>query len=195
MIVIPTEDTVMDSVTTSQEAVEPTTSPLPLERLPGATGEALTRQIDALSLAQALVDFEMANARVLDLTARLVEANERVARSGRREIEATEATRAAEARATAAADAQRALDEVTIAHSATREELARVRAEVATLHGELDAHRAVIEARDRDATEFHREIAARDEVVRVRTDELSKLRGSLTFRVASKLTSVVRRRR
>ena len=36
------------------------------------------RQIDALSLTQALLDFEMANARVLDLTARLVEANARV---------------------------------------------------------------------------------------------------------------------
>ena len=34
--------------------------------------------MDALSLSQALLDFEMANARVLDLTARLVEANGRV---------------------------------------------------------------------------------------------------------------------
>ena len=38
----------------------------------------LRRQMDALSLTQALLDFEMANARVLDLTARLVEANGRV---------------------------------------------------------------------------------------------------------------------
>jgi chromosome segregation ATPase len=38
----------------------------------------LAREIDALSLTQALLDFEMANARVLDLTARLVEANARV---------------------------------------------------------------------------------------------------------------------
>lgn len=38
----------------------------------------LSRRMDALSLAQALLDFELANARVLDLTARLVEANSRV---------------------------------------------------------------------------------------------------------------------
>ena len=38
----------------------------------------LRRQMDELSLTQALLDFEMANARVLDLTARLVEANGRV---------------------------------------------------------------------------------------------------------------------
>ncbi len=40
--------------------------------------DSLGREIDALSLRQALLDFEMANARVLDLTARLVEANARV---------------------------------------------------------------------------------------------------------------------
>ena len=42
------------------------------------TRAALRREMDALSLTQALLDFEMANARVLDLTARLVEANGRV---------------------------------------------------------------------------------------------------------------------
>ena len=42
--------------------------------------DRLVREIDALSLRQALLDFEMANARVLDLTARLVEANARVVR-------------------------------------------------------------------------------------------------------------------
>ena len=41
-------------------------------------GDDLRRQMDELSLTQALLDFEMANARVLDLTARLVEANGRV---------------------------------------------------------------------------------------------------------------------
>lgn len=46
----------------------------------GRTGSELERQIDALSLNQALLDFELANARVLDLTARLVEANTRVMR-------------------------------------------------------------------------------------------------------------------
>ena len=34
----------------------------------------MVRRLDALSLQQALIDFELANARVLDLTARLVEA-------------------------------------------------------------------------------------------------------------------------
>lgn len=42
------------------------------------TSEELKRQIDALSLEQALIDFERANARVLDLTARLVESQKRV---------------------------------------------------------------------------------------------------------------------
>lgn len=40
--------------------------------------EELRRQIDALSLSQALLDFEVANARVLDLTARLVDASRQV---------------------------------------------------------------------------------------------------------------------
>ncbi len=43
-----------------------------------AEGSSLTRAMDALSLTQALLDFEMANTRVLDLTARLVESNARV---------------------------------------------------------------------------------------------------------------------
>lgn len=46
--------------------------------VPGSAHDVLSRQIDALSLRQALLDFEMANARVLDLTARLVESNARV---------------------------------------------------------------------------------------------------------------------
>ena len=40
--------------------------------------EALTRRLDRLNLTQALLDFEIANARVLDLTARLVDSNKRV---------------------------------------------------------------------------------------------------------------------
>ena len=48
------------------------------ESAPSNEADDLRRQIDALSLTQALLDFEMANARVLDLTARLVEANGRV---------------------------------------------------------------------------------------------------------------------
>lgn|GEM_PF-6878473 len=37
----------------------------------------LDREIDRLSLAQALRDFEVANSRVIDLTQRLISANER----------------------------------------------------------------------------------------------------------------------
>jgi predicted nucleic acid-binding Zn-ribbon protein len=36
-------------------------------------------QMDELSLTQALLDFEIANARVIDLTQRLIEANDTVA--------------------------------------------------------------------------------------------------------------------
>lgn len=47
----------------------------PTERTEGASfPDELVRRLDALSLQQALIDFELANARVLDLTARLVEA-------------------------------------------------------------------------------------------------------------------------
>jgi hypothetical protein len=42
------------------------------------TSDELKRQIDALSLEQALIDFEVANARVLDLTGRLVATSKRV---------------------------------------------------------------------------------------------------------------------
>ncbi len=40
--------------------------------------DELTRRLDRLNLTQALLDFELANARVLDLTARVVESNKRV---------------------------------------------------------------------------------------------------------------------
>lgn len=48
---------------------------------PGAlelNGDEVARRLDRLNLTQALLDFEVANARVLDLTARLVESNKRV---------------------------------------------------------------------------------------------------------------------
>jgi hypothetical protein len=40
---------------------------------------SLTKEIDQLSLEQALRDFEVANVRVIDLTGRLISANDRVA--------------------------------------------------------------------------------------------------------------------
>jgi hypothetical protein len=58
---------------TSGETSEPMTKPA----LTIDTDE-LTRRLDRLNLTQALLDFEVANARVLDLTARLLESNKRV---------------------------------------------------------------------------------------------------------------------
>ena len=52
--------------------------PTPLAAADQHSADGLSREIDALSLRQALLDFEMANARVLDLTARLVESHARV---------------------------------------------------------------------------------------------------------------------
>jgi len=46
----------------------------------GATATALTRDIDRLSLEQALRDFEIANARAIDLTQRLVDLSKEVTR-------------------------------------------------------------------------------------------------------------------
>lgn len=43
---------------------------------PGASPTSLTEKLDRLSLVQALKDFEIANARVLDLTHRLTELNQ-----------------------------------------------------------------------------------------------------------------------
>ena len=45
----------------------------------GRDGAGLQTRMDELSLQQALIDFEVANARVLDLTQRLVEAQATVA--------------------------------------------------------------------------------------------------------------------
>jgi hypothetical protein len=58
--------------------IEPDTTPA--EEVSALTIDAdeLTRRLDRLNLTQALLDFELANARVLDLTARLVESNKRV---------------------------------------------------------------------------------------------------------------------
>lgn len=78
--------------------------------------EALTRRLDALSLQQALIDFELANARVLDLTARVIEAtNASVRRQAeldglRQRVAVIEAERvAADQRATESAAATAAL--------------------------------------------------------------------------------------
>lgn len=46
---------------------------------PEAAASALEAEMNQLSLEQTLRDFEIANARVLDLTQRVVEANRRIA--------------------------------------------------------------------------------------------------------------------
>ena len=54
----------------------------PSDSTPGAAlsmgADELSRRLDRINLTQALLDFEIANARVLDLTSRLVESNKRV---------------------------------------------------------------------------------------------------------------------
>ena len=44
----------------------------------GSTGVELEREMDRLSLEKAVKDFEIANVRVVDLTQRLITANERI---------------------------------------------------------------------------------------------------------------------
>ena len=56
-------------------APQPTESPAPPPREESPSQEAFAARVDALSLEQALLDFEVANARVVDLTHRLTELN------------------------------------------------------------------------------------------------------------------------
>ncbi len=64
------------------DAVESSNVADPTELVAGAAlsmgAEELTRRLDRLNLTQALLDFEIANARVLDLTSRVVDSNKRV---------------------------------------------------------------------------------------------------------------------
>ena len=173
----PTDSTMTDQRSTEHSATDRS------EQSPETAPESLSREIDALSLSQALVDFEMANARVLDLMARLVEANERVVRFGR------EAAQASDARA--AADETAAI--ANRATAQTEAERDALRATIAILNRELDAHREVITARDRDASMLHGEIAARDEVIRVRTSELVDVRASGAYRIGTRLAKLTRR--
>jgi chromosome segregation ATPase len=131
----------------------------------------LQQQIDALSLRQALVDFELANARVLDLTARLVEANERIRRFARE------------------ADAARcSVQAVSDDRDRNAIELAKVQDDQRKLH-------EVIRARDSRVDELVGEIASRDAVIADCNGQLATIRASTTFRVAAKLGSLKRRLR
>ncbi len=72
-------DTTMPETTDAPEASS-TTEPSdasPVAALSMGADE-LTRRLDRINLTQALLDFEIANARVLDLTARVVDSNKRV---------------------------------------------------------------------------------------------------------------------
>jgi hypothetical protein len=134
---------------------------------PGRTGSELERQIDALSLNQALLDFELANARVLDLTARLVEANTRVLRHQGE----TDALRAEIAGFQARVDAAQA----EVATSAQNAEAASADAAAAR----LEALGALAE---RDAAKTQTAVVAA---------ELAATHNSRTFRMATKLKSVL----
>jgi hypothetical protein len=132
----------------------------------GRTSSELERQIDALSLNQALLDFELANARVLDLTARLVEANTRVMRHQGE----TDALRAEIAGFQARLDA--AHTAATTSAQATE-----------TAQGEAAAARveALGALAERDAAKSQTAVVAA---------ELAATHNSRTFRVASKLKSL-----
>jgi chromosome segregation ATPase len=140
-----------------------------------STSADLKAEIDALSLGQALVDFELANARVLDLTARLVEANERVRRFGRE------------------ADAARgSLQAVSDDRDRMGADLSRSQSETARVSADAQELRRVIDHRDTRVADLEREIAARDAQVVAAHTEMEALRSSTTFRVASKIGSLKR---
>jgi hypothetical protein len=102
----------------------------------------LVREMNALSLTQALLDFEMANARVLDLTARLVEANARVIKlqTANDSIVATHEASLAELRGIADAtnaqllEVKATLDTATAAHAKAQAEAAHAKSELAATH-------------------------------------------------------------
>ena len=134
----------------------------------GRTGTELERQIDALSLNQALLDFELANARVLDLTARLVEANTRVMRHQGE----TDALRAEIAGFQARLDTAHA----EVATSAQSVETAQTVAEAARSE-------ALCAVAERDAAKAQTALVAA---------ELAATHNSRTFRLARKLKSLSR---
>jgi chromosome condensin MukBEF ATPase and DNA-binding subunit MukB len=136
--------------------------------VPGRNGGELERQMDALSLHQALLDFELANARVLDLTARLVEANTRVMRHQSE----TDALRAEITSFQACVDTAQS----EAATSAQAAEAAKSEAAAARLE-------ALSALAERDAAKTQTgEVAA----------ELAATHNSRTFRIARKLKSFSR---
>ena len=135
---------------------------------PGRTGSELERQIDALSLNQALLDFELANARVLDLTARLVEANTR----GMRHQGETDALR------------------VELAGFQARLETAQ--AQVSTSAQTAEAAQAEATASRLEALGAWAECDAAKTQTAAVAAELAATHNSRTFRIARKLKSISR---
>jgi chromosome segregation ATPase len=133
---------------------------------PGRSGSELERQIDALSLNQALLDFELANARVLDLTARLVEANTRVMRYQSE----TDALRAD------LAGFQARLDAAHSAVTTSAQTTEAAQAEVAAAGVEVLSAQA-----ERDAAKTQTALVSA---------ELAATHNSRTFRIARKLKSL-----
>ena len=132
----------------------------------GRSGSELERQIDALSLNQALLDFELANARVLDLTARLVEANTRVMRHQSE----TDALRGD------LAGFQARLDAAHSAVTTSAQTTETAQAEVAAVRVEVLGAQA-----ERDAAKAQTAVVAA---------ELAATHNSRTFRIARKLKSL-----
>jgi hypothetical protein len=156
---------IQDLVSSAEDSEQTAGTPSAVPE-PGRTDSELERQIDALSLNQALLDFELANARVLDLTARLVEANTRVLRHQGE----TDALRAEIAGFQARVDAAQA----EVATSAQNAEAASADAAAARLE-------ALGAQAERDAAKTQTAVVAA---------ELAATHNSRTFRMARKLKSL-----
>ena len=118
----PETSTVGEGAVPKLALVTPSVDSVAGEAVAVPSEQALQQSLDRLSLTQALLDVEVANARVLDLTARLVEANRR-ADALRVDVDAS---RAEAALVRAQADA----------------EVAQVRAEMAAHQAYLDEQRS-----------------------------------------------------
>lgn len=103
-------DTMMTETTNAVVAAD-TTEPSDANPVAALSmgAEELTRRLDRINLTQALLDFEIANARVLDLTSRVVDSNKRVLKL---QAEADASRLALEGARTDIAELQRRIAEV-----------------------------------------------------------------------------------
>lgn len=148
-----------------------------------ASREFLARQLDEISLGQALVDFELANARVLDLIARLVEANDRARRFAvdvdviRSEIQGVSDQR----------------DRLALELIDANEELARASSQRLDLVAASEDSRSTIDHLRADVEALHECVRNRDVRVSELDLELRKIRSTLSVRVLNKLAAIARR--